>query len=153
MPNELPHRLLLPSPDARSAHSPFEPDNIDFVDTSSSSTKRILVPVVQWGQIRVRGQISGGPGTIGLLFARPSRQNDPAFIAADLNRAFTYDSASQPAAQTTFWVDGVEFSLEIAASEHHGENWLQVQLNPTGGGGPQVVDFLDVSGELLGLYH
>ncbi len=154
MPNELPHRLAYPSPDARVARSPFEGGDTNFPNGSSEFTKRVHVPVVQWGAIRIRGRITGGAGTVGILFARPRIQLDPAFLP-DTERSFTYTSATQPAVQTTPWVDGVEFSVEITADEHVGENWLRIQLNPSGGGGgpSQDIDFLDVSGELLGLYH
>ena len=153
MPNELPHRLVYPSPDARVARSPFGGGDTNFVNGSSEFTKRVHVPVVQWGAIRIRGRITGGDGTVQILFARPKIQLNPAFLP-DTERSFIYPT-DQPAVQTTFWTDGVEFSATITAAEHVGENWLRIQLNPSGGsGGPsQDIDFLDVSGVLLGLYH
>ena len=148
MPKDTPHRLILPSPDARSARSPFEGLDPNFASGASEETKRVHIPIVQWGQIRIRGQITGGIGAMGISFPRPARQSDgpPVF--------FVY-SMAQPAINNTAWADGVEFSLLITAAEHVGENWLRIALNPSGGGGgpAQVLDFLDVSGTLLGLYH
>ncbi len=154
MSNDFPHRLMLPSPDARSANSPFEGGDTNFPSGASEFTKRVHIPVVQWGQIRIRGRITGGVGTVQILFERPNRALDPVLVAADLRRELTY-SLGQPAVQTTPWSDGVEFSVLITAAEHVGENWLRIQLNPSGGGaGPaQDIDFFDVSGTLLGLYH
>ena len=68
---------------------------------------------------------------------------------------FCVDAFGQPADSHTRWSGGVEVSVLVTAAERVGENWLRIVLNPSGGGGgpAQVLDFLDVSGTLLGLYH
>ena len=145
-----PHRLTLPSPDARSARSPFEGGDTNFPSGASEFTKRVSIPIVQWGQIRIRGRITGGGGSMQFQFVRPARQR--ASPGSTFARIYGF---AQPAIATSAWADGVEFSLLITAAEHVGENWLRIALNPSGGGGgpAQVLDFLDVSGTLLGLYH
>ncbi len=148
MAKERPHRLLLPSPDARSARSPFEPEDTNFPDGTDASTKVVFVPIVQWSQIRIRGRISGAAGVMGFEFARPNRALDPAALPG-ASEAFVY-TVDQPGIDGTAWVDGAEFSLEITASQHRGENWLKITLNPAAGAD---IDFFDVSGELLGLFH
>ncbi len=148
MPLEKPTRLKIPSPDARSARSPFEPEDTNFADGTAASDKVVFVPVVQWGQIRIRGRITGAAGVMGFEFARPNRALDPAALPG-ASVAFVY-TVDQPAIDGTAWVDGVEFSLEITAAEHQGENWLKITLNPAAAAD---IDFLDVSGELLGTFH
>ena len=148
MPLEKPTRLKLPSPDARSARSPFEPEDTVFADGTPASTKVVFVPIVQWSQIRIRGRITGAAGAMGFEFARPNRALDPAQLPG-ASVAFVY-GVDQPSIDGSPWVDGVEFSLEITAAQHQGENWLKITLDPAGAA---VIDFLDVSGELLGLYH
>ena len=149
MPEKTPHRLILPSPDARSARSPFDSDP-SFASGATEETKRVFVPIVQWGQIRIRGRITGGGGSMQFQFVRPARQR--ASPGSTFARIYGF---AQPAIATSAWADGVEFSLLITAAEHVGENWLRITLNPPGGAGgaAQEIDFLDVSGTLLGLYH
>lgn len=148
MPLEKPFRLKLPSPDARSARSPFEPEDTVFADGTAASNKVVFVPIVQWGQMRIRGRITGAAGTMQFRFARPNRALDLGDLPGESN-AFVYGE-DQPAIDGTAWVDGVEFSLEITAAEHQGENWLKILLDPAAAA---AIDFLDVSGELLGTYH
>lgn len=145
MPTSQPRRLKRPFPQAKSARSPFASDP-DFADGSPASNKFQFVPIVQWGSIRIRGQISGGAGVIGVEFARPAREIDPDQLPA-ISTELVY-TVDQPAINGTAWVDGVEFSLEITAVEHQGENWLKLHLNPAG---TSSIDFLDVSGVNLGL--
>ncbi len=146
MAKEKPFRLLLPSPDARVARSPFEPEDTIFAD--SSDVKVVFVPVVQWGQMRIRGRITGDDGFIGVQFARPNRALDPAALPG-ASEAFVY-TVDQPAINGTMWNTATEFSLEITAAEHQGENWLKISLDPDDAA---VIDFFDISGELLGTYH
>ncbi len=141
MPTGSPRRLILPSPDARSARTPF-PDELSIEPAEPAI---VFVPVVQWGQIRVRGRIDSDGGTVNLQFARPNRAGIPGVET----EPFVY-TVDQPAADGFSWLDGVEFSLEITAAEHQGENWLKITLTPDSG---VDVDFLDISGELLGTYH
>ncbi|MCK5652041.1 MAG: hypothetical protein KAJ42_11715 [Gemmatimonadetes bacterium] len=148
MAKEKPFRLLLPSPDARVARSPFEPEDTNFPDGTDASTKVVFVPIVQWGQMRIRGRITGAAGVMGFEFARPNRALDPAALPG-ASEAFVY-TVGQPGIDGTAWVDGVEFSLEISAGAHQGENWLKITLNPAAAAD---IDFFDVSGELLGTYH
>jgi len=143
MSNEQPRRLRLPSPDARVARTPF-PDELDI---PGAETAVRFVPIVQWSSIRIRGRIDSDSGVLGFEFARPARQGIPGAET----EAFVY-TVDQPAIDGTAWADGVEFSLEITASEHQGENWLKITLDPDGGGGVEV-DFFDISGVLLGTYH
>jgi len=147
MPLEKPHRLMLPSPDARSARSPFEPDDTNFADGSPASDKVVFVPIVQWGQIRIRGRISGNAGAMEFQFVRPNRALEPSVLPV-LAIALVYVE-DQPAIENSVWVDGVEFSLEITAAEHQGENWLKITLDPDGAGD---IDFFDISGVNLGLH-
>lgn len=142
MANEKPRRLKRPFPQAKSARSPFESDP-EFIDGTAASTKVTFVPIVQWGAIRIRGLIDSAAGVIGLEFVRPARQKD----VDDIPNALVYGMA-QPAADGTAWVDGVEFSLDITAAEHIGENWLKITLNPADG---SDIIFFDVSGVNLGL--
>jgi len=107
--------------------------------------KEVFVPIVQWSSIRVRGRIDGAAGVLGFEFARPNRAGIPGAETAP----FVY-TVDQPAIDATAWVDGVEFSLEISAAEHQGENWLKITLDPADG---SDVDFFDISGVLLGTYH
>lgn len=148
MAQEKPTRLTLPSPDARVARSPFEPEDTNFPDGTDASTKVVFVPIVQWSQMRIRGRITGAAGAIGVEFARPNRAKDPAALPGAAV-AFVY-TVDQPAIDGTAWVDGAEFSLEITAAEHQGENWLKITLNPAAAAD---IDFFDISGELLGTYH
>ena len=145
MPLEQPHRLKIPSPDARVARTPF-PDGEVFAD--ASDIKVTFVPIVQWGDMRIRGKIDGAAGTVGLEFARPKRQLDPALLPG-ASEAFVY-TVDQPGADGTAWVSTIEFFLDITAAEHAGENWLKITLDPAGGA---VIDFFDISGTLLGTYH
>ena len=142
---EQPHRLKIPSPDARVARTPF-PDATVFAD--ASDIKVVFVPIVQWDDIRIRGRMGGSGGTVGLEFARPKRQLDPAALPGAAE-AFVY-TEDQPAADGTAWFVGVEFFLDISATEHVGENWLKITLDPAGAG---VIDYFDISGTLLGTYH
>jgi len=105
-----------------------------------------FVPVVQWGQMRIRVRITGSTGTLGVQFARPARQVAPG-TGVD---AFVY-AADVPTINATALADGVEQSLEIPATEHIGENWLKLTLEV--GSSAALLDFLDISGELLGTYH
>ena len=104
------------------------------------------MPIVQWGKIRIRLRITGSAGTVGLEFARPGRDIKPNTTGL----AFVY-TVDQHAADATAWVSDTELSLEITDTEHQGENWLKITLSATDDGA--VLDFLDISGELLGLYH
>jgi len=104
-----------------------------------------FVPIVQWGKMRIRLQITGADGTIGVEFVRPARDR---VVATGLALVYGED---QPGVDGDAWVDGVELTLEITVVEHVGENWLKLTLSPTDDGA--VLDFLDISGELLGLYH
>lgn len=138
-----PYRLKLPSPDARVARSVFEEGRTILV----AAPAVVLVPIVQWGKIRLRGRISAQAGTIGVHYARPARDVLPTTTG---DNAFVY-TVDVPTINGTAWVAGTEFSLEIPDTEHFGENWLRLTL--TAGVDGAVVDFFDVSGELLGLYH
>lgn len=144
---EKPFRLKRPYPQAKSAISPFEPDDTNFADGTAASNKTVLVPIVAWGAVRVRCQITGAAGTVALSFARPNRAIDPASLPAGPAIAFVY-TAGQPAASGTAWVDGVELVLDITAAEHIGENWLKIVLDPAAAAD---IDFFDVSGVNLGL--
>ncbi len=144
---EKPTRLNRPFPKPKSARTPFEPNDTNFPDGTDASNKVVFVPIVQWGSIRIRGQITGAAGAIGLEFARPAREIDPASLPAGPAVAFVY-GVDQPAADGTAWVDGAEFSLEISEAEHQGENWLKITLNPADA---SDIDFFDVSGVNLGL--
>ncbi len=139
---EKPTRLKIPSPDARSARSPFK-DGTALA--SGADVRDVFVPVVQWGSMRVRLRITGAAGILGFAFVRPARQPAPD-NAID---AFPY-SVDQPAINGGAWVDGVELSLEISEAEHQGENWLRIRVDPAAA---CVIDFFDISGVLLGTYH
>lgn len=139
---ESPFRLLLPSPDARVARTPV-PDGT-VINTADPFI--VLIPIVQWSSIRIRGQISAQAGTVNAEFVRPARNPDP----SDPTQAHVYGS-DQPAVDGTAWLAGTEFTLEITATEHQGENWLKVTLTPDVDGA--TVDFFDISGVLLGTYH
>ena len=102
-----------------------------------------FVPIVQWRDIRIRGQISDAAGVVLLEFARPHREIAP----GSPPDAFVY-TAAQPAASGTAWVDGVEFSFDVTAAEHVGEAWMKVTLTAAAA---VIVDFLDVTGTLHGL--
>lgn len=141
MADEQPRRLKRPYPEAKSARSPFG-EALNFVDTNQIEVR--FVPIVQWGAIRIRGLIDGAAGVMGFEFARPARQKD----VDNLPDALVY-GVDQPGIDGTAWVDGVEFSLEIPASEHIGENWLKITLNPADG---SDIVFFDISGENLGLH-
>lgn len=138
MPEE-PTRLKRPFPKAKSARSPFA-DGLLFVDVDD--IKVVFVPIVQWGAIRIRGRIEGAAGVVDLAFARPARQKNP----DDLPNAKEY-TTSEPAASGTAWVDDVEFTLDITAAEHVGENWLRIALDPAAAA---EVIFFDVMGTNLG---
>ena len=98
--------------------------------------------------MRIRGRITGDDGFIGVQFARPNRALDPAALPG-ASEAFVY-TVDQPAINGTMWSNATEFSLEITAAEHQGENWLKISLDPDDA---SVIDFFDISGELLGTYH
>jgi hypothetical protein len=83
---------------------------------------------------------------MGFEFARPARELDPAALPG-ASEAKTYNE-DQPLIDGNASADGVEFSFEITASEHQGENWLKITLNPDG---PGDIDFFDISGVNLGL--
>ncbi len=120
-----------------------------------------LVPVVQWCGIRIRVQITGEFGELKAQFARPARQKAPlgqplAVIDPQADEdAFIY-TVDQPGIDATFLDNGVEQSLEIACGftnggpEHVGENWLKVSVS-TRRPDLAVLDFCDISGNLLGL--
>jgi len=118
------------------------------VFADASDIKVVFVPIVQWGDMRIRGRMTGNGGTVGLKFARPKRQLDPALLPG-ASEAFVY-TLDQPAADGTAWFSAVEFFLDITAAEHAGENWLKITLDPAAGG---VIDYFDISGTLLGTYH
>lgn len=143
---EKPFRLKRPYPQAKSAISPFEPDDTNFADGTAASNKTVLVPIIAWGAIRIRCQITGAAGSVALSFARPNRATDPASIPAGPTVAFVY-TAGQPAADPTPWVDGVELVIDITAAEHVGENWLKIVLDPAAAAD---IDFFDVSGVNVG---
>lgn len=105
-----------------------------------------FVPIVQWGQMRVRVRLDGSDGALTLQFARPARNK---VAATGLAEIYTVD---QPAVVgPTVLADGVEQALEITAAEHIGENWLKVSVDAESS--LAAIGFLDISGELLGLYH
>jgi hypothetical protein len=105
-----------------------------------------FVPIVQWGQMRVRVRLDGADGGLTLQFARPARNK---VASTGLAEIYTVD---QPAVVgPTALVDGVEQSLEITAAEHIGENWLKMSVDSEASNA--VIGILDISGELLGLYH
>jgi hypothetical protein len=105
-----------------------------------------FVPIVQWGQMRVRVRLDGAAGNLTLQFARPARNK---VLATGLAEIYSVD---QPAVVgPTVLADGVEQSLEITALEHVGENWLKMTVDAEASNA--VIGFLDISGELLGLYH
>lgn len=106
-----------------------------------------FVPIVQWGSIRIRVRIEGSFGELGAVFSRPARNKAPNTDGS----AFLY-TVDQPAIDETFLADGVAQSLEIPTTEHIGENWLKLSvscIDPPS----TVIDFCDISGVLLGLYH
>jgi hypothetical protein len=116
-----------------------------------------FVPIVQWGSIRIRAQVTGGFGELKAQFVRPARNRPPLgepLVVVDPqgdDKAFFY-SLDQPAIDATFLGNGTEVSLEIPASEHIGENWLKLSVS-TNDPDNTVLDFCDISGVLLGLYH
>jgi hypothetical protein len=105
-----------------------------------------FVPIVQWGKIRIRMRITGADGVLGAEFTRPARDKEPNTDGL----AFVY-TIDQPDTNDLGWTDGAEISVEITELEHHGENWLKISLAAEASNA--VIDFLDISGELLGLYH
>jgi len=106
----------------------------------------VFVPIISWSSMRIRIRISGADGALGVAFARPTRDVAP---GTGVN-AFVY-TVDLPAINATVLADGVEQSLEISATEHQGENWLKISL--TVDNSDAVVDFLDISGVLLGTAH
>jgi hypothetical protein len=105
-----------------------------------------FVPIVQWGAIRVRVRLDGADGALTLQFARPARNK---VTATGLAEIYTVD---QPAATgPTVLTAGVEQTLEITALEHVGENWLKMSVTAEASNADLAI--LDISGELLGLYH
>lgn len=132
--------------------------------TLNGGTEGVLafVPIPQWGSMRIRVKITGDFGFLGAQFARPARQKAPLgepLIVFDPNadeNAFIY-TLDQPAIDDTFLGDGVELSLEITGygapvPEHAGENWLKLSVS-TEEPDNVVLDFCDISGVLLDLYH
>lgn len=125
--------------------------NDPMTDGADPEDEVRFVPVVQWGAIRIRGRLTGGTAILDVKFARPNRAIDPATLGFGTGpQAFTY-GVDIPAIDGTVLADGVEFSLDIPAAEHQGENWLRVKLDSMTKS--DALDFLDVSGELLGTYH
>jgi len=124
-------------------------DNNPMEDGADPDDEVRFVPIVQWSQMRIRVRLTGGSGVLGVNFARPNRALDPALLPGAAE-AFVY-TVDVPAIDGTVLVDGVEQALEISAAEHQGENWLRVTLGSFTNGG--ALDFLDISGELLGTYH
>ena len=116
-----------------------------------------FVPIVQWGSIRIRVQQTGDFGELKAQFVRPARNRPPlgeSLLVVDPqadDRAFFYE-LDQPAIDATFLGNGTELSLEIPASEHIGENWLKLSVS-TRRPDIAVLNFCDISGVLLGLYH
>ena len=116
-----------------------------------------FIPIVQWGSIRIRVQQTGEFGELKAQFVRPARNRNPlgepfpAFDPQGDGLAFFYE-LDQPTIDATFLSNGVEESLEIPASEHIGENWLKLSVS-TRRPDLSVLDFCDISGVLLGLYH
>ncbi len=116
-----------------------------------------FVPIVQWSSIRIRTRVTGGFGELKAQFARPARNRPPLGEPLAVidpqgdDKAFIY-SLDQPAIDATFLGNGTEVSLEIPASEHIGENWLKLSVS-TNDPDNTVLDFCDISGVLLGLYH
>ena len=122
-----------------------------------------FVPIVQWSCIRIRAQVTGGFGELKAQFARPARNRPPlgeplAVIDPQADDgAFIY-TLGQPAIDATFMGNGTEVSLEIGCEqanggpEHIGENWLKLSVS-TNDPDNTVLDFCDISGRLLGLYH
>ncbi|MCK5652040.1 MAG: hypothetical protein KAJ42_11710 [Gemmatimonadetes bacterium] len=116
-----------------------------------------FVPIVQWSGIRIRVKITGQFGEIRTQFVRPARNVAPLgepFPAEDPqadDKAFFY-TVAQPSIDETFLSDGVEFLFDIPPSEHIGENWLKLNVS-TENPAITVLDFCDISGVLLGLYH
>jgi len=116
-----------------------------------------FVPIVQWGSMRIRARITGDFGEIRTQFVRPARNKNPLgepFPALDPqadDTAFFYE-LDQPAIDATFLTGGSEVSVEIPATEHIGENWLKLSVS-TRDPAITVLDFCDISGVLLGLYH
>ncbi len=123
-----------------------------------------FVPIVQWCGIRLRARVTGA--TISYLtaqFCRPARQKAPLgepLIVVDPNAdetAYIY-TIDQPSIEETFLGDGTEVSLEIACGitnggpEHIGENWLKLTVS-TDEPDNAVLDFCDISGELLDLHY
>lgn len=141
--SSLPYRLRVPTPKARVARQ-VVPDATVLTDAGGAVLVR--VPIWAWSSIRIRGRITGNTGTLGFQFARPKSERNP--DQATSIAPFVY-TADQPAIDATAWVSGTEFSLEISATEHQGENWLLVTLTKTAGA-DATVDFLDISGVPIG---
>ena len=114
-----------------------------------------FVPIIQWDGIRIRVRITGDFGEIRTQFVRPARQKAPLgqpFPLIDFQAdedAFVY-TVDQPSIDELFLSNGVEFSLEIPASEHQGENWLKLNVS-TEDPSITVLNFCDISGVLLSL--
>ena len=128
-------------------------NNLDF----GMDGVEAFVPIVQWGSIRIRVQQTGEFGELKAQFVRPGRNVAPLgepFPALDPqgdDLAFFYE-VDQPTIDATFLGNGTEVSVEIPASEHIGENWLKLSVS-TRRPDLAVLDFCDISGVLLGLYH
>jgi len=122
-----------------------------------------FVPIVQWCSIRIRVQITGDFGELRALFCRPARNKAPlgepvrALDPQADDEAFIY-TLDQPSIDETFLTGGAEQSLEVTCDisnggpEHVGENWLKLSVS-TIDPDNTVLDFCDISGVLLDLYH
>jgi len=116
-----------------------------------------FVPIVQWSSIRIRVKQTGDFGELKAQFVRPARNRAPLgepFPALDPQGdglAFFYE-LDQPTIDATFLGNGTEVSVEIPTTEHIGENWLKLSVSTRDPAG-SVLDFCDISGVLLGLYH
>ncbi len=116
-----------------------------------------FVPIPQWSSIRIRVEIDDDFGELLARFARPARNKNPLGEPSPLldgqadDEAFIY-TLDQPAIDETFLTGGSELSLEIPATEHIGENWLKLVVSVREPA-TTVLNFCDISGVLLGLYH
>ena len=115
-----------------------------------------FVPIVQWSSMRIRLRMDDDFGELIARFARPARNKNPlgeplAMDGQADEDAFVY-TVDQPSIDETFLTGGVELSLEIPDTEHIGENWLKLIVSVREPA-TTTLDFCDISGVLLGLYH